>query len=103
MKFNSTTGSLKGHTFDPNIPDSMPGFTKSMNREAQQAWAEKETQRYQVVRECSICSEPLIAEEVTAHILNHAAGHLRPLARMVADLSKEDRAELNRIVKVVTK
>lgn len=103
MKFNSKTNSLKGHVFDPANPDSMPSFTRAMNPTKQKEWAERETERYAVIRNCPTCDEPLIAEEATAHILNHAPTALRPLARMLVELSKEDRAELNKIIKAVTK
>jgi len=103
MKYNSKTGSMKGHIFDPDDPDSMPTFTSSMSLEKRKAWAKQETERYRIIKNCPTCGEPLIEEESVAHVLNHAPSELRPLARMLAELDKDDREKLYKIVKAVLK
>lgn len=102
MKINSKTNTLKGHIFDVSDPETLPGFVRRMPIEKQKDWAERETQRNQVVETCKICERALIAEEVKAHKLNHVEYTLRPLARMLADLPLKARAELTKLVKEAT-
>lgn len=101
MILNGVNGTMKGHVFDPEKPESMPTFIRRKGMEEQKRWAARETERYTVVELCKTCGRALIAEEVLAHRLNHVPTHLRPLARMIADLNAEDRAELLKIVKKV--
>lgn len=101
MKLNGVDGSMKGHVFDPAKPGSMPTYMRKKPMDEQRAWATKETERYAVAEMCKACGEALIAMEVLAHRLNHVPSHLRPLARMIAGLNAEDRAELMKIAKKV--
>lgn len=93
MTLNGREGhGLKGHVFDPKIPESLPGWMASFDDARKAREAETLTERYRVLEDCKECSRPLIAEEVLAHKMNHLPDRVRSLVRtvMAADVDVRD-------------
>jgi hypothetical protein len=56
------------------------------------------SQRFEVVKACEACQEPLVAEEVDSHGFKHVAPSVRPILRMYMDLNDDDRAAVREFV-----
>jgi len=95
----STTNPIKGHVFDPSDDSTLPDYMKNGNRQARRlpvmsaeekkAQAAALTARYAIALECKECKEPLIAEEVVQHRLNHESGAVRSMVGTVLQQSRE--------------
>lgn len=97
---------LKGHKFDPEKPESLPGFffvTRNGQRVYSKERIEQEaialTNRYEIVETCKECGELLIAEEILAHKMNHVPSTIRHLVRTLMAVSPKIRSEILAIVK----
>lgn len=104
LKLNGPDGSsLRGHVFDPQDEDSMPGFARRMSPEQREAWATAETERMRIAANCEECGLPLIAEEVLAHYMNeHVSSRNRALVRTVMARTPEQRDEVLANIKALT-
>ena len=91
MISNGPVGTLKGHVFDPEVADSMPTFARSWSQERREREAKEMTARYKIVETCDVCHEPLIAEELLAHKMNHVPSKIRAMVRTVMALEPSDR------------
>ena len=94
MTPNGPTGTLKGHVFDPAVDSSMPTFTRFWSPERREREAKEMTERYRIVESCDVCHEPLIAEEVLAHKMNHVPSRIRAQVRTVMAMEPDDRKSL---------
>lgn len=94
MILNGPEGSLKGHVFDRNNPDSLPRYLRQGMHPDVDAEVKRLNERYRIVENCPECGAALIAEEVQAHAENHIPARLRALVRTVMSASKEDRKEV---------
>lgn len=101
MILNGPEGSLKGHTFDVNKPESLPRYLRALNNpneQLRQAMALND--RYRIVDTCNECGHVLIAEEVAAHRMDHVPSKLRAFVRTLMAVPEEDRQQ---IIKWVTR
>jgi len=69
----SIKGSLVGHVFDADNPETLPSFVLRMTPDARRAWAQEQTERYRVVATCAICGRELIEGEQVPHRMTHAS------------------------------
>lgn len=63
--------SWKGVIFTGPHDDRLPTVAQRMPEERRLAYIDEHNKRYKIVEECSECSEPLIAEELTQHYIDH--------------------------------
>jgi hypothetical protein len=61
-------------------------------------WLADYLARFEVVKACEACQEPLVAEEVDSHGFKHVAPSVRPILRMYMDLNDDDRAAVREFV-----
>lgn len=61
-------------------------------------WLAEYLDRFEVVKTCEACDEPLVAEEVDSHSFKHVAPAVRPILRMFMDLDEDDRAAVREFV-----
>ena len=71
MPMKLQSGSLKGHVFDAENPETLPSFIARASVEDRRKFAEAETERYRIVEECSRCGEPLTNGEQIPHRMTH--------------------------------
>lgn len=70
------------------------GGTTDRLLERQRTAVEDYNERWKIVGRCPTCEEDLIGEELVSHYMKHVNSRIRHLARMVQQLSHEQRLEL---------
>ena len=91
--------SLKGHTFDPRKPESLPDYLRELKPEVQATRAAELNERYRIVETCAACQEPLIAEELMAHRLSHVSGGARAMVGTILNQTPEVQRETLALLK----
>lgn len=101
MILNGENGSRKGHVIDLEKRETVPTFFygPNYNDARRELEATQMNERYAIVEHCKICKEPLIAEEVLAHKMNHIDGTIRHWVRTIMALNAETREAVLAVVK----
>ena len=93
-------GSLKGVEYsgvdDAALPSVLKrvraGMSSDVHRERLEKYVAAHNERWAVVATCETCNEPLIAEEVVQHSINHLTSGARALAGGYVRATPEVRA-----------